>query len=99
MRLTDLGAKFVQWTPTGYTELDSSARGANGIFFLCPTPGHAHGILLWFNNPLDCPLAPPEAPPRSRWPRMGETLDTLSLAPSINVSHDWHGYVIDGRIQ
>lgn len=94
--LCDLNASFVVWTPDGFRSLGQSAKGANGVWFTCPNPDHNHGVLLWFSNPLDCEPAPLFAIPHKRWHRMGECIANLTLAPSIVIEDDWHGFVIQG---
>jgi hypothetical protein len=94
--LSDLSASFVAWTPEGFKTIGDSAHGANGIWFKCPNPEHGHGVLIWFSNPIGCEPAPTTATPHARWQRIGDTLSTLSLAPSIAIPEDWHGFVIEG---
>lgn len=54
-----------------------------------------------FKNPLDG--GPPD--PSAKWTRTGDTLETLTLSPSINADEQdhgthkgWHGHVQNGKI-
>ena len=97
-RLTSLDAIFVRWTADGIQKIGSSTLGSNGVMFRCPVSGHGHMVIVWFLNPIGCETAPSHAYPTSRWQRIGETLDTLTLAPSIDIPGDWHGFVLSGDV-
>ena len=96
MRLTELDAVFVQRDPNDSLFYVDTLSGAHGVQFLCPC-GEGHSILVWFMNPVDCEPVPPEALPKHRWRRYGTTMETLTLAPSINAGC-WHGFVKYGKI-
>jgi hypothetical protein len=67
----------------------------------------AHYIIVWFANPTEAPVVPTSSYPGNayRWTASGDTLDTLSLTPSINLDTGrdlgckWHGYVTNGDAQ
>lgn len=101
----------------GYSEQDGrvtfrelpSVEGAQGILFICPKCQN-HSILCWFNNPRNAQPVPPEATPRpGRWTFTGDTVDEVSLLPSVDLSvvdaeHPgpptrcmWHGWVKNGE--
>ncbi len=71
----------------------ASPAGAQGIRFACPC-GSGHMQLVWFANPIG------GGPPfiARGWRRSGETLETLTLEPSI-ATGCWHGYVRGGRTE
>jgi hypothetical protein len=95
--LRELNGSFLSITECGYMPMGTDAHGAQGVTFRCPAPGHTHLILLWFSNPLDAPAPSATIKPFSRWQRIGDSLDTLTLCPSIQVSNDWRGFVLDGK--
>lgn len=115
MNLAELEAKFVgdyhgrtgPADPTTYREL-SGVDGAQGVLFICPKCGN-HSVLCWFNNPRNAPAVPADAFPKpGRWTFSGETIETLTLEPSIDLSAItpdspespsrcyWHGWVKSG---
>jgi hypothetical protein len=68
----------------------------------------AHYVFVWFSNPRNAPPAPAECWPKPRWTFTGESLETLSLAPSIDIidvdeqgnrkgTLCWHGFVTNGE--
>lgn len=82
-----------------------------GITFRCPVPGHDHcyhGVK--FENPPDGGGPPrkgvgPNGEPVGEvfWHREGDTLETLTLSPSILVrgaggGEHWHGFIQHGRV-
>jgi hypothetical protein len=93
MRLADLNPR---WRSTGF------GRKGMGVSFECP---HCRDILVgvWFVNPIDG--GPPfrgtreDGTPELLWSRTGETFDTLSTSPSIDVSArgHWHGFITNGE--
>lgn len=59
----------------------------------------AHYVLCWFSNPRNAPAVPADAFPRpGRWQATGETIDTLTLSPSVLLQSGcgWHGWVKNG---
>lgn len=116
MKLTELEARFVGGyhagsgpaDPTTYRELDA-VDGAQGVLFICPKCG-SHSVLCWFNNPRKASIVPAEAFPKpGRWTFSGDTVETLTLEPSVDLSAItpdnpespsrcyWHGWVKDGH--
>lgn len=70
----------------------------------------AHYVQIWFANPRNAPVADHEADPGSeshhRWTVAGNSIDDLTLSPSVNldipnliaVDHcRWHGWVKNGE--
>lgn len=97
-RLVDLNARF-------YGAHGEKARGAVfGIMFDCPClqPDCAWGgkIAIGFKNPLDGgePLhwAGKDVKPETLWQRTGDTIETLTLSPSIHCVGHWHGWLKNG---
>lgn len=111
MKLTDCDASFYGSTSEGRTGL--------GVVFDCPLCVKAGlprqrsaSLAIAFDKPLDG--GEPEKGwtdrkgvyhPKLLWNRVGETLETLTLAPSIDASshtHDhgagWHGHVTVGQV-
>lgn len=93
MKLTDLDP--------GWFTTDSQRTGM-GLTFRCPCKVDCEQYLgVWFQNPIDGGQpAAPEILPAPRWHRVGETFETLTLTPSIDVSSSghWHGFIKDGQI-
>ena len=111
MKLADLEAKFIvdfkiidgksQWRES------DSVDGAQGVCFICPKC-QGHSILVPFANPQNATVIPQEAfeKIRFRWTFSGESIETLSLQPSVDLSKDavpgtclWHGFVANGNAQ
>jgi hypothetical protein len=93
--------------PTTYRELDG-VEGAQGVLFICPKC-QSHSVLCWFKNPRNASSVPDSAFPKpGRWTFTGETVDTLTLSPSVDLSKIdaenpesqnrcyWHGWVENG---
>jgi hypothetical protein len=96
MRLVDLDPGW--WT-------EHEGRSGMGVVFECPhckADGRDFTHLgVWFANPIDGgPPASPECRPVPRWQRTGDTFETLTLTPSIDVSKcgHWHGHITNGEI-
>lgn len=96
MKLTDLEPRWGrEWTPEGTPE-----RHGQSINFLCPC-GSGHVVSVPFANPIDG-----GAPMRGGvyWERQGDTIETLTLTPSINnncgrgTPSCWHGFIRNGMI-
>jgi len=101
-----------------YRRQGNQVEGAQGVLFQCPVCSvgleegtedgrhfyrGAHYVLVWFRNPRNAPNVPAEVWPKPRWTFTGDTLDTLTLTPSINLIDDkgnttcWHGHVTNGQ--
>lgn len=73
-----------------------------GVIFLCPVH-RTHYIGVWFANPVDGgPPASADALPAPRWQRTGDTIETLTLTPSVDAQPGnpscWHGFITNGAI-
>jgi len=98
--LLDLGASFVGAGGEGITrngQLVPERHGV-GVSFMCPC-GCASPCFVPFDNPLDG--GPSLYGDRPIWHREGETLETLTLSPSILRTKPpgcgWHGFVRGGE--
>ena len=91
MRLSELDPSWFTCEP---------GRTGMGLTFDCPHC-RTQKLGIWFANPVDGgPPAAPGIEPLPRWQRTGETFDTLTLTPSVDVSKDghWHGFITGGNI-
>lgn len=93
MKLTELNAKF--WA-------HGDGRHGQGIVFHHPgcncTDKTVYGcIAVPFENPVDG--GPKSEGYNVYWTRTGDTIETLSVTPSINVLSDpkWHGWIRNGE--
>ena len=102
MKLTDLNARFIGAGGEGVTKADGSPspeRTGVGIIFDCPC-GCGDETLAQFDNPLD---GKPKLEGRHpTWKRTGDTIETLTLRPSIKRTKNasecgWHGFITDGE--
>ena len=69
--------------------------GAQGIMFLCPGHKCGHKLRIWFSNPINVKPAGAHWAPEPRWERFGNSIETLTLRPSVRL-RCWHGYVENG---
>lgn len=87
MKLTELGAQF-------YGDTKSKGRG---VLMECPCGkcGEERMLAIEFENPIEGPKAEGSA----RWTRTGDTIETLTLRPSIKRLEGckWHGFITDGE--
>lgn len=85
----------------------SAGRHGMGLTFLCPVH-RDHRLGVQFANPIDGG-EPMRDGQRYLWQRSGETLETLTLGPSIDASgHQcgtddiktpcWHGFITNGEV-
>lgn len=112
MKLVDLEP---EWTSSVHSldhpngpQLDGRRRVGTAMFCLCPC-GCGSGTIVPFANPLDG--GPPDpagawgAGNTSRWSRVGDTFESLTITPSIvlwenqeqGIQH-WHGYLTNGEM-
>ncbi len=106
MKLRDLNPSFYSMGGEGIFDAAGNPvpeRKGMGLILACPCGCGLRGALA-FENPLD------GGPPREtghRWQRTGETLDTLTLVPSVLLHPNpeavppckgWHGYITKGEI-
>lgn len=106
MRLTDPRLR-VNW-------VGADGRRGIGISLQCPCCFKCR-VSVYFANPLDggAPYglkpAPEGATPEMaerfrrynlRWQRTGDTFETISLMPSVDVSDSghWHGFITNGEV-
>lgn len=69
-------------------------NSGEGVSFDCPVCGPKHSLAAYFSNPLDgLPHAEWQKP---LWVRDGDTLETLSVEPSIQYGC-FHGWVENGK--
>jgi hypothetical protein len=93
VKLADLNARFVALRSEA-----PDARGAVALMLPCPC-GCRTDLTIPFENPID---AEPVDWLKTRWRRTGETLDTLTLHPSVNAlptdgCKGWHGWIKNGE--
>lgn len=106
-KLRNLDACFVNAGGNGVFRADGSPaphRTGVGLSFRCPCGQHDEWdrIYVGFSNPIDGgPALESNAP---RWYRTGDTIDTITLQPSIQRLRTpdgrgcrWHGYVTNGE--
>ena len=102
-RLSELDAKFYGAGGPGITNADGSpAPKRSGVGLGCDCPcGCGSRMYIGFNNPLDG--GEPLGSEHPRWDRTGDTIDTLTLRPSIQRADPdgckWHGYITDGAAE
>jgi len=103
--LTDLDARFIGAGGEGVFRADGSPaplRTGVGVIFKCPCGKQHHEydmVFVGFTNPLDG--GPPIRDSAPLWERTGDTIETLTLRPSILRTDPngcgWHGYVTNGE--
>lgn len=99
MKLTDLDPSWVGAGGEGVRDKDGQPvprRKGVGITFDCPC-GCTRGRYVPFTNPLDG--GPPYNDGHATWQRTGDTFETLTLTPSIQMIGEcgWHGFITDGE--
>ena len=101
MKFPELNAKFVASGGDGITDKDGKPvprREGVGVLFDCPKCGPEHPCCVEFANPLDG--GPPHRSDGHVWQRVGDTIDTLTLTPSIlrKDGCGWHGFITNGEV-
>lgn len=112
MRLSELNAYFIGAGGEGvYTHgpngemMPAPERHGVGVIMdcpcgKCPPIGEGGGLYVPFANPLDG-FGPFD---RKGWQRTGDTIETLTLSPSVLRSRDrggcgWHGFIENGAVR
>lgn len=98
-KLTELNAKFIGAGGPGVFNADmtpATPRSGVGIVMDCPC-GCDSQLYVGFHNPLDGGPALESGSPR--WSRTGDTIETLTLTPSVlrKGPCGWHGFITDGE--
>lgn len=104
VRLTELNPHWVTMPNYAFTQAERPFH--IGVRFDCPHCGRP--LAAMFDPPIDptnvrAVMAVPwmPMPDRPCWKRTtGETFDTLTLSPSIDVSKygHWHGFITNGEV-
>jgi hypothetical protein len=104
MKLSELNSEFLNSGGEGSLSQDENGdlvpaplRVGVGVWMECPCGGCGIGLFIPFERPLDG--GPPTH--KKAWARTGDTLDTLTLRPSVlrkgNDSCGWHGWITNGE--
>lgn len=102
MKLVDLEASFIGRGGPGITDAEGRPvpeRHGLGLSLKCPCGGEScNALYVPFANPIDGG-PPDDDDPRRGWQRTGETLETLTLRPSVLRLSDcgWHGFITNGE--
>ena len=101
--LRDLDAELIQFAGAGRMHTTIDLATAQGVMFLCPqcfarNGGEVgtHSVICWFR---DRGVSAEASPGPGRWSVSGNSLDDLTLAPSVHLSGPgcgWHGWVRNG---
>lgn len=102
MKLTELNAYFIGSGGEGVLNADGSpAAKREGVGLICNCPcGCDRLMFIPFKNPLDGLPSDHVGP---TWQRDGDTIETLSLHPSIKRNKingegcEWHGFITNGE--
>jgi hypothetical protein len=102
MKLTELAAGFYGAGGDGISNADGSPvpkRDGLGVILECPCGACGENMALQFRNPLDGGAM--REPNQPSWQRTGDTLETLTLRPSVYRPKEkggcgWHGYITNG---
>ena len=105
-KITELDASYICCGGHGITDKDGKPverRERIGVTMLCPC-GCKNILFVPFANPEDGkPPYDADTPGRPHWTRTGDSLETLSLTPSIQRHKingegcEWHGYITNGE--
>lgn len=106
MKLIELNPCFLGAGGYSVSNADGSPvpeRHGVGLSFDCPCGCGTRGYID-FENPLDGGPPHDTRPSLPRWQRTGETLETLTLTPSILRSQErggcgWHGFITNGEVR
>jgi len=104
MKLSELNAQFVGSGGEGITHNGQPVPYRHGIAVMmeCPCRECDQLLCVPFSNPLDG--GPPEEGWSKGWHREGDTIDTLTLQPSVQRMNPpelggcrWHGFITNGE--
>jgi len=104
-RFVGAGGEGVYNTAPDGTLVPAPARHGVGVSFRCPCGTHPRDddygtdrCMVLFNNPLDGGGKFDPTPESHYWDREGDTLETLTLTPSIQRvgGCGWHGFIRNG---
>jgi len=102
MKLAELNAYFVDAGGEGVFSADGSPapkRRGVGVIMNCPCGTHGEDNQLYV--PFEAPLDGGPCIERKGWKRTGDTIDTLTLSPSVLRSDPdgcrWHGWIRNGE--
>lgn len=101
-KLVDLNASFVGAGGEGVWDAQGNpapVRTGVAVFMDCPCGKCGKELCVPFANPLDGKEA---IYPNNGWQRVGETIETLTLSPSVLRTPEyggcgWHGYIRNGE--
>lgn len=105
-KLTDLNATFFGAGGAGITNADGTpVEERHGLGLICDCPcGCDSKLMVPFANPLDGKPQRAADGWRVFWTRTGDTLETLTLTPSVLRVKDsnghgcgWHGFITNGE--
>jgi hypothetical protein len=99
MRLTDLNARFLNAGGVAADGTPMPTRIGVGVIFACPCGDATSECYVPFANPLD---GGPQYGPQG-WQRTGDTMEMLTLTPSVLRTYSacgcqWHGFVTNGEV-
>lgn len=110
MKLIDLNPRWVGLNGRNHFG-ENSASVKFGLTFACPHCGIRMGVLFRpFMDPDNIALkvewAIPGAPDPNTgevkevlwWDRTGDSFETLTLSPSVNLEGHWHGHITNGLL-
>lgn len=89
--------RLIELNPRWWRTCDT--RGGQGVSFDCPCCAGKERLAVAFANPTDG-RPPVITPGMKMWQRVGDTFDTMTLAPSIDASTHghWHGFITNGQV-
>ena len=102
MRISELNAQFVGAGGEGVFNADmtpAAKRTGVGVMMRCPCGKCDRRLFVPFKNPIDG--GAPIDPTKPGWTRTGDTIDTLTLSPSIHRMEGcrWHGFIENGAVR
>jgi hypothetical protein len=104
VKLSDLDAVFVALDSDGSIRRLPGLFGAHAVMFECPCGKHSNLIAFEPTVGTEPTTRGGLSGSGGRWKRTGDSIDNLTLAPSIDVNRSapggscWHGFVRNGGI-